>query len=73
MAKISVRATERGFYGSLREPGEVFEIDAPSKGKRTNADGKVEDVTVDPYSERWMERVEAEKPAKEEKQAKPAK
>ena len=23
---MKVRATERGFYGSLREPGEVFDI-----------------------------------------------
>lgn len=26
MAKITVRATDRGYYGQLREPGDVFQI-----------------------------------------------
>lgn len=31
-ASVAVRATKKGFYGVVRDPGEVFQVPAGSKG-----------------------------------------
>lgn len=47
---MKVKAIKRGFYGSLREKGEVFDYDGPTAIPR---DGKKVD-----YFPSWMQRLE---------------
>ena len=56
-----VRAKRLGFYGGRRrKPGDEFEIVEPHEEKVKDKFGKEKTVMFNPFSSRWMEKVETE-------------